>query len=184
MATLPPHFRLTAALWHSRGNCRCQTSTSCPWATAMPPGGNRRRSPRITCGISALPGRRMDAKLCSLPVRRPAADCFGWQSISRPEPHRLGFAPGDASAPAISMRPMRLAYSLEKLHANIWRLELGNSGGMPVAPPARFISSTKWDLRRRTLPPVRRSHLFRRDREILRFGCAKATVRMPSNSRP
>ena len=51
-------------------------------------------------------------------------------AVDKPaRPHRLGFAPGDASAPAISMRPMRLAYSLEKLQANIWRLELGIRAG-------------------------------------------------------
>jgi Tol biopolymer transport system component len=59
-------------------------------------------------------------------------------------PRRLAFAPGDVSAPVLSRHLTRLAYSLEKLESNIWRVDLGDSG-RKAETPVRFISSTKWD---------------------------------------
>ena len=110
----------------------------------MPLEGSRPRSPRIISGMSQRPGRPMEPNSSSLPARPPTAACSGCRSASRPDRAGLGSRRGDVSGPAISLHQARLAYSLEKLHANIWRLDLGNSGRTPAAP-VRFISSTKWD---------------------------------------
>ena len=60
------------------------------------------------------------------------------------KPRRLAFAPADVSGVALSPQLNRLVYSLDRLEANIWRLDLGTSDRTSEVP-VRFISSTKWD---------------------------------------
>jgi len=59
-------------------------------------------------------------------------------------PRRLPFGPDNAVAPALSRQGNRLAYSVERSDANIWRIDLREPGGKPGAP-VRFIASTLVD---------------------------------------
>ena len=114
--------------------------------------GNRRRCPRRTAGISALPGRRMDAKLCSRPVQGSTRDCFGWQSISRTGRTGLG---SRRAMPA--GQPFRCGRCAWHTHCKSCKPTYGGwswairAGWRTLLPPDSFLPQN-WMLCRRTLP--------------------------------
>jgi Tol biopolymer transport system component len=84
------------------------------------------------------------------PDGRDLVFSYGWSNsglwqgatASSARPRRLAFASEGAYAPAISRQGNRLAYAIERSDANIWRVDLGDTGQNPTVP-ARLIASTR-----------------------------------------
>jgi len=70
-----------------------------------------------------------------------------WRMVmgKKATPRRVESAPNGSYAPALSRQGGRLAFTVAKSDVNIWRVELGEPGGNPAAPPAPFIASTQWE---------------------------------------
>jgi Tol biopolymer transport system component/DNA-binding winged helix-turn-helix (wHTH) protein len=76
-------------------------------------------------------------------------------SASGGKPERLPIGGDNATSPTISSRANRLAYVQRSMDANIWRMEIRDSG-RPVSPPTKLIASTRYEAGPQFSPDGRR----------------------------